>query len=182
MSTPSVDPLRRILVIDDTPEIHDDFRKVLLPPPSSGSLAAAKSALFGTAAPAGISSRPRFAADSARQGEEGVAMAQAARESGTPYHVAFVDMRMPPGWDGVQTIEQLWQVDPDVQVVICTAYSDHTLEQLSERLRRFRPAAGAEEALRELGDPAARGHAEREMDHGAPRRATHGRSRARYAP
>jgi two-component system NtrC family sensor kinase len=43
-------------------------------------------------------------------------------------------MRMPPGWDGMETIEQLWRVDPRLQVVICTAHSDHPWEELLERL------------------------------------------------
>jgi diguanylate cyclase (GGDEF)-like protein len=134
MTNTPADRIRRVLVIDDTPEIHEDFRKILLPPEPSGSLAAAKSALFGQAAPIGPANRPRFATDSALQGEEGVTLAQAAREAGTPYQVVFVDMRMPPGWDGITTIERLWRVDRELQVVICTAYSDHSLEQLSARL------------------------------------------------
>jgi DNA-binding LytR/AlgR family response regulator len=43
-------------------------------------------------------------------------------------------MRMPPGWDGVETIERLWQVDPQLQVALCTAYSDYSWETMSERL------------------------------------------------
>src|SRR5205085_8096610 len=42
----------------------------------------------------------------------------------------FVDMRMPPGWDGLETIRAIWQADPDVQVVICSAYSDHSWDQI----------------------------------------------------
>ena len=48
--------------------------------------------------------------------------------------MAFVDMRMPPGWDGMETIERLWQADPRLQIVICTAYSDHAWEEMLERL------------------------------------------------
>ena len=48
--------------------------------------------------------------------------------------MAFVDMRMPPGWDGVETIEHLWEVDPDLQVVICTAFSDHDWDEVIQRL------------------------------------------------
>ncbi len=53
-----------------------------------------------------------------------------------PYAVAFVDMRMPPGWDGVETVEHLWQEDPDLQVVICTAFSDHAWEDVIQRLNK----------------------------------------------
>ena len=58
---------------------------------------------------------------------------QAAVQAGRPYALAFVDMRM-PGWDGVQTIEQIWRIDPLVQLVICTAYTDHPWDQVMARL------------------------------------------------
>jgi signal transduction histidine kinase len=48
--------------------------------------------------------------------------------------MAFVDMRMPPGWNGIETIERLWREDPQLQVVICTAYSDTPWEEVLERL------------------------------------------------
>jgi len=123
-------PNRRILLIDDMPSIHADFRKVLAPPRGAGELDNIKTALFGDAASDTIT----FELDSAYQGQEGMAMAEAAVHDGRPYAVAFVDMRMPPGWDGLETIERLWQADPRVQVVICTAYSDHTWEEVLERL------------------------------------------------
>jgi len=43
-------------------------------------------------------------------------------------------MRMPQGWDGAETIEHLWQVDPNLQVVVCTAYTDYSWDDLLERL------------------------------------------------
>ncbi|HSV46589.1 MAG TPA: response regulator, partial [Ramlibacter sp.] len=67
-------------------------------------------------------------------GREGLAMVEAAVQAGRPYALAFVDMRMPPGWDGVETVERLWRVDPQLQIVICTAYSDHPWEEVLARL------------------------------------------------
>jgi diguanylate cyclase len=126
---------RRILVIDDNEDIHADFRKILAAPERSDSYAAAKAALFGAADDAASpSSDLDIQVDSATQGQEGVAKAAEALRAGTPYHVAFVDMRMPPGWDGLKTIQQLWAIDPSVEVVICTAYSDHSLEALGPEL------------------------------------------------
>ena len=122
---------RRILLIDDVAAIHDDFRKILAAGPADGGLDAAEAALFGQVAPA---SRDNYELDSAYQGRDGVAMAEAAVRAGLPYAMAFVDMRMPPGWDGVETIERLWKADPHVQVVICTAYSDHPWEEVLARL------------------------------------------------
>ncbi len=43
-------------------------------------------------------------------------------------------MRMPPGWDGLETIEHLWKADPDVQVVVCSAHSDYDWADFFERL------------------------------------------------
>lgn len=122
---------RRILLIDDMPSIHDDFRKILVAAPVVGDLDEVEAALFGEAAPLPFDS---FELDSAYQGCEGVAMVEAAVQAGQPYAMAFVDMRMPPGWDGVETIERLWRVDPQVQIVICTAYSDRSWEEMLARL------------------------------------------------
>src|SRR5205085_8835472 len=108
---------RRILLVDDMPTIHEDFRKILAPQsPAKSALDAARAALFGDEPVADAA--PQFELDSAYQGQEGLAKVQASLDKGLPYAMAFVDMRMPPGWDGVETIERLWQVDPRLQVVI----------------------------------------------------------------
>jgi signal transduction histidine kinase len=122
---------RRVLLIDDMPSIHEDFRKILDPESMDSEPDEAEAALFGRPAP-----RPcdNFELESACQGREGAAMVEAAVQAGRPYAMAFVDMRMPPGWDGVETIEQLWRIDPQLQVVICTAYSDHPWEEVLARL------------------------------------------------
>jgi two-component system, sensor histidine kinase and response regulator len=122
---------RRILLIDDMPSIHEDFRKILESRSSTRDLDDAEAALFGEAAPA---SGESFELDSAYQGREAAAMVARSVQGGRPYAMAFVDMRMPPGWDGVETIERLWRIDPQLQVVICTAYSDHPWEDVMARL------------------------------------------------
>ncbi len=124
---------RRILIIDDNQEIHGDFRKVIgAGPDAAGALAAAELALLGEQSPYGTS--PGYEIDSAYQGQEGVAKIQQALDEGRPYAMAFVDMRMPPGWDGLETIEHLWAIDPDVQVVICSAHSDYDWTDVVARL------------------------------------------------
>ncbi len=121
----------RILLIDDTPAIHQDFRKILAPAADGSELDAVEAALFGSAE---ATPAARFDLDSAYQGQEGVAKVRAALQAGSPYAMAFVDMRMPPGWDGVETIARLWQADPRLQVVICTAYADYSWEDILARL------------------------------------------------
>ena len=63
-------------------------------------------------------------------------MVHQATAAGNPYALAFVDVRMPPGWDGIETIDRLWQTDPNLHVVICTPYSDYSWERMEERLGR----------------------------------------------
>ncbi len=120
---------RRILVIDDNAAIHADFRKILEGRGAHGaSLQAAEDALFGEGVPA--REQVDFAVDSAFQGQEGLVKVQEAGAEGRPYAVAFVDIRMPPGWDGIETIQHLWRAAPELQVVICTAYSDYSWDEI----------------------------------------------------
>lgn len=123
----------RILIIDDNPAIHEDFRKIFNKiPDQMENFDEDELALFGETSTQEII--PFFEVDTASQGQEGFEKIKAAYESKEPYCVAFVDSRMPPGWDGIETIEHIWQVDPDIQVVICTAYSDYSWEDIIKRL------------------------------------------------
>lgn len=136
MKTPFVRTNRRILIIDDTPSIHEDFRKILgaeiegEEPGGEQTLAGAEEALFGTVQ----LDRLTFQLDSAYQGQEALELVTHALAEGRPYAMAFTDMRMPPGWDGLETIEQLWKADPHLQIALCTAFTDYTWEDMAERL------------------------------------------------
>lgn len=129
--------ISRILVVDDNPAIHQDFNKIF----SDGStpseaLDEAEAALFGADEPAAAREIPRFQIDSALQGHEGIALVREARRCNAPYAVAFIDMRMPPGMDGIETTAAIWEEDPDIQIVICTAYSDYTWGEMLAKLGR----------------------------------------------
>jgi len=124
---------RRILVIDDNRAIHGDFRKILASPVTHSDLNEIEAKLLGTV-PAALPQAEIFDVESAYQGEEGLAMVRASVAADNRYAMAFVDMRMPPGWDGVETIAKIWEVDPDIQVVICTAYSDYSWEEIIRKL------------------------------------------------
>ena len=124
---------RRILIIDDTESIHADFHKILSNRlADTAALDDLESSLFGEAQETKV--EDQFVVDDAYQGQEGLARVEEALKEGAPYSLAFVDMRMPPGWDGVETVEKLWQSDPDLQIVICTAYSDYSWEDIRARL------------------------------------------------
>ena len=123
----------RLLLVDDNAAIHQDFRKIL------GGAAAENSqfheleeALFEKPQP--VIGRIAFRLDSAYQGQEALALVQKAIADNDPYTLVFMDIRMPPGWDGVETIERIWQICADLQVVLCSAYSDYTWDDL---IRKF---------------------------------------------
>lgn len=124
---------RRLLIIDDNRAIHDDLRKILCPQiVANGEARHAEDVLFGGADD--LTEIEPFLVDSAFQGQEGLQLVQRSREEGRRYALAFIDVRMPPGWDGVQTTKEIWQVDPDVQIVICTAYSDYSWAEMISQL------------------------------------------------
>jgi two-component system, cell cycle sensor histidine kinase and response regulator CckA len=133
MNTPSTTlDNNRILIIDDNPAIHEDFRKILGPADAklAQELDEDEAALFGDTA--NVARTWSFQLDSAFQGQEGLEKVRAAVKDERPYAVAFVDVRMPPGWDGVETISRIWKEFPDLQIVICTAYSDYSWDEIAK--------------------------------------------------
>src|SRR5204863_7242813 len=92
-----------------------------------------KTKVFGEAEKNNIS-LPRFHIDSAMQGKEGYEKIREASKLYKPYARAFVDIRMPPGWDGVETIKHIWEIDSSIPVVICTAFSDYSWEETVDKL------------------------------------------------
>lgn len=139
MSEPQTLINHRILLVDDQDQIHDDYRKILNPDDSSGrDLDDLAGDFFGEdqASNAEESSRrdlPGFELESAFQGREALGLVKQSLEANTPYALAMVDVRMPPGWDGIETIDHILRVDPDIQIVICTAYADYVWEDIHEK-------------------------------------------------
>jgi len=132
--TPNSSLPPRILIVDDNPSIHDDFRKILGAKTAAQShLEDVENALFGN-----INKAPTepigFRIDSAYQGLEAFEKVKKAVAEGDPYVLAFVDVRMPPGWDGIETLSHIWKAAPDLQAVICTAYSDYSWDEMTQRL------------------------------------------------
>lgn len=126
---------RRILIVDDNESIHTDFKSILSPDRTAYSnLNNIESSLFDE--PAQILPSIDFQVDCASQGEEGYEKVIEAAKAGRPYALAFVDVRMPPGWDGIQTVERIWAEHHELEVVICTAHSDYTWAQMLEKLGR----------------------------------------------
>ncbi len=139
MKTSSEPSCRRILIIDDQNSIHDVFRTVLLrQSPGNEALNDLESELFGDLIPTcsnktsteSVSNVVEFA----HQGEEGYLKLQAALKRGEQFDLAFVDMQMPPGWNGIETIRQLWTLTPSLPVVVCTAYSEYSWIEICKLL------------------------------------------------
>lgn len=125
---------RRILVIDDNEAIHEDFKMILAEEDhDTASLDQAKAAIFGDDV---VVKAPKvsFTVDFAFQGHQGLEMIEKAQKQGDPYIMAFVDGRMPPGWDGIETIQRIWEKYPKLQIIFCTAYSDYSWEEVVRKL------------------------------------------------
>jgi PAS domain S-box-containing protein len=133
MNQPPPEAAPRILIVDDNPAIHEDFRKILgAKSDAQTRLEDVEAALFGEGSE--TLDRDGFRIDSAYQGKEALDLIQKALDSNDPYVMAFVDVRMPPGWDGIETLERIWQCSPELQAVICTAYSDYSWDDMTRRL------------------------------------------------
>jgi two-component system cell cycle sensor histidine kinase/response regulator CckA len=129
-----LEPNYRILVVDDNDSIHADFREIVCPAKSAKTATAdeLEAAIFGDQAPP--TDQVNFEMDSAYQGEEALEMVKQSLQENRPYAMAFVDVRMPPGWDGIETVARIWEVYPAIQIVICTAYSDYSWDQMRAKV------------------------------------------------
>ncbi|WP_020588501.1 GGDEF/EAL domain-containing response regulator [Desulfobacter curvatus] len=126
----------RIIVIDDNAAIHEDFRKILGKASETNSeLEDMESLLFDDQTTDKTpDNHVKFEIEYAFQGQEGFDMVHKANEAGNPFSLAFVDGRMPPGWDGIETISHLWEAAPELQVVLCTAYADYSWPEIQKVL------------------------------------------------
>jgi CheY-like chemotaxis protein len=125
---------QRILVVDDDPAILKVWRRVLGPKVNHPSLDNLEKKLFGV--PPAASPEAGFAIDTAMQGSEGYQKVVSALAEGRPYTFAIVDMRMPPGWDGLETITRMLEKDPQLEVAICSAFSDISRDEVAKRVGR----------------------------------------------
>ena len=121
----------KILVIDDNPAIYQDFCKMLVGNREHANhiedIAKLELKIFNKKSD--HTPTHHFNLKYAADGEEGVKKIKKAVDDNEPYALAFVDVRMPPGWDGIETIKQIWKLDKKIQIVVCTAYSDYTWDE-----------------------------------------------------
>lgn len=126
----------RILIVDDNESIHDDFRKILLNQSFENGLSEdyedLEKELFGKDEEAKIQEVSiSYDIDFAFQGQEAFEkVKESLLDDNIPYAVIFVDVRMPPGWDGIETIKRIWEIYPEAEIVVCSAYSDYPWEKI----------------------------------------------------
>lgn len=130
----SLNQQTRILVIDDNPAIYEDFCKVLCPTTAPAKeLLELTNSIFGETKNV---DHGNYQIDFALRGQEGVQKVKDAILEGWPYVITFVDMRMPNGWGGLETIKNLWMADSQLQIILCTAYSDYSWDEIRAQLSR----------------------------------------------
>jgi len=117
----------RVLIVDDQPDIHDDFREMLKPDPVMALLDDLDAAFNDEPAVAFL---PRFELFHAANGKEACDVVRSAKASNRPVAVAFVDIRMPPGIDGIETARRMRKIDGDIEIVLMTAYTDKSLSEI----------------------------------------------------
>jgi diguanylate cyclase (GGDEF)-like protein len=129
-------PAIRVLVVDDELGIREAFCEALASPTErSGSreVERLRARLFDRELRA-VDSRATFDVHTADRAEAGVEAVRALATSGQRFDVAFLDMRMPPGPDGIWTASAMRALDPDLDIVIATAYSDVDPAEISDRI------------------------------------------------
>lgn len=118
----------RVLIVDDQDEIHEDFSEMLQAGRGKGAADELAASFLEEERPF----LPDFELLHASSGEEACRMVEDSRDAGRPIAAAYVDIRMPPGIDGIETVRRIRKVDRDVEIVIMTAYTDKSLPDIIE--------------------------------------------------
>ncbi len=128
----------RILLVDDNEAIHEDIESILLSymKNSDSAIQSLEEELFGDDIQIDGKdlSEHDYRIDHAYQGEEAIRMVKQSHEDGDPYSLIFMDVRMPPGMNGIEAIQRIWQDYPFTEMVICTAYSDYSWDEIVRNL------------------------------------------------
>jgi PAS domain S-box-containing protein len=125
----------RILVIDDDESVHGVYSCILSSTPEVSPKPRFNFSPESGGVPPTVPDRfPAFEIDFASQGQEGLERVRSAMAAQQPYTMAFVDVRMPPGWDGIETISHIWKECADLQVIICSAHADFSWQDLIRQL------------------------------------------------
>ena len=125
------DDNNRVLIVDDQRDIHDDFDEML-----GGDDTAALTDELAASFLQEEHSRPRFGFEliHATSGEQALDIMMEARQERAPIAAAYVDIRMPPGIDGIETVRRIRGIDSHVEIVIMTAYTDKRFADIVQNM------------------------------------------------
>lgn len=125
----------RVLVADDDQQVLDCYREAFSetePTSHMRALDALEAELFDPNRD--IVEEPKFDLVACNQGEDAISLASQAANDGDPFDVVILDVRMPPGINGVEAGRQIRELDPDVQIVFISGFSDIPIEELRRRV------------------------------------------------
>ncbi len=129
----TMNKIPKILIVDDEPDIQRVIGDILNPDEKDNNLKELKSTLFGDENEE-VLEEVIYDISYANQGEEAVEKIRESKQLHQPFSLIFMDIRMPPGIDGILTIQKVWEIDPRVEVCLCSAYSDYTWDQVILKL------------------------------------------------
>jgi CheY-like chemotaxis protein len=121
-----------ILIVDDMEEIHVAYKFILETKVNhtAKSMDSVMDDLFEDNKESKINiDLPHYNLDSCYQGEEAIIKVKESLEKNDPYALVFMDMRMPPGLNGIETIKKIWEIDPKLEIILCTAFSDYNWKE-----------------------------------------------------
>jgi signal transduction histidine kinase len=127
----------RILLVDDNEVLLADYQRILEPPSCNVDLALDALERVASGGVAVVAARPvqrRYDLTAVNQGAAALAAVDLADRTGRPYSVVFLDVRMPPGIDGIETAVRMWRDHPDLEIVLCSAHNDYSWEDLARTL------------------------------------------------
>lgn len=125
----------RVLIADDDEHILDAYREAFSEPESTKEIRALDALTAELFDPdTDIEDEPHFDVVACSQGDDAIALARQAADGGQPFDVVILDVRMPPGIDGVEAGCEIRRLDPDVEIVFVTGFSDVPLKELQRRV------------------------------------------------
>ena len=120
----------RVLIVDDQAEIHSDFQDILSKADSKATSDDLADAFLPVDSGNNTTYIPTFELTHASSGDEAYQIIKAAHEANRPFAVAYIDIRMPPGMDGIETVRQIREFEKNLEIVIMTAYTDKPLHEI----------------------------------------------------
>ena len=120
----------RVLIVDDQDEIHIDFREMLSNPNKGSASDDLAAAFLSVESRSSRDYLPSFELSHASSGDEAYQLVKAAKASNRPFAAAYVDIRMPPGMDGIETVRRIRAFEKNLEIVMMTAYTDKPLHEI----------------------------------------------------